>query len=109
MSEILAAESDADRLRKASASSREHPSLKNPTGRWGRFHLSAQISRISPIYRSDLGFELRFLGGYQPLIINGRTIWIVDAHPGNGKRFTVRADEKLTAFLELEQGKFLKK
>ena len=32
----------------------------------------------------------------------GRTIWIADAHRGNGKRFVVRADEKLTAFLELE-------
>jgi hypothetical protein len=31
----------------------------------------------------------------------GRTIWIVDAH-GYGKRFVVRADEKLTAFVELE-------
>jgi hypothetical protein len=28
---------------------------------------------------------------------NGRTIWIVDAHRVNGKRFVVRADEKLTA------------
>jgi hypothetical protein len=33
---------------------------------------------------------------------NGQTIWIVDAHRDNGKRFVVRADEKLTAFLELE-------
>jgi len=33
---------------------------------------------------------------------SGRTIWIADAHRGNGKRFVVRADEKLTAFLELE-------
>jgi len=32
----------------------------------------------------------------------GRTIWIVDAH-GYGKRFIVHADEKLTAFLELER------
>ena len=31
-----------------------------------------------------------------------RTIWIVDAHRVDGKRFVVRADEKLTAFLELE-------
>jgi hypothetical protein len=31
----------------------------------------------------------------------GRTIWIVDAHR-DGKRFIVTADEKLTAFLELE-------
>ena len=32
---------------------------------------------------------------------NGRTIWIVDAH-GYGKRFIVRADEILTAFVELQ-------
>jgi len=31
----------------------------------------------------------------------GRTIWIADAHR-DGKRFVVRADEKFTAFLELE-------
>ena len=31
-----------------------------------------------------------------------RTIWIVDAHRDDGKRFVVRADEKLTAFVELE-------
>ena len=32
----------------------------------------------------------------------GRTIWITDAH-GYGKRFVVRADEMLTAFLELQR------
>ena len=32
----------------------------------------------------------------------GRTIWIVDAHRDDGKRYVVHADEKLTAFLELE-------
>jgi hypothetical protein len=31
-----------------------------------------------------------------------RTIWIADAHRDDGKRFVVRADEKLTAFVELE-------
>jgi hypothetical protein len=31
-----------------------------------------------------------------------RTIWIADVHGGDGKRFVVRADEKLTGFLELE-------
>jgi hypothetical protein len=31
-----------------------------------------------------------------------RTIWIADAHRDGGKRFVMRADEKLTAFLELE-------
>jgi hypothetical protein len=33
----------------------------------------------------------------------GRTIWIADAHRGDGKRFVVHADEKLTAFLERER------
>jgi len=33
----------------------------------------------------------------------GRTIWIADAHRGDGTRFVVRADELLTAFLELER------
>ena len=33
----------------------------------------------------------------------GRTIWIADAHRGDGKRFVVRADEKLSAFVELER------
>jgi hypothetical protein len=33
---------------------------------------------------------------------NGRTTWIADAHRDDRKRFVVRADEKLTAFLELE-------
>ena len=34
---------------------------------------------------------------------NGRTIWIADAHRDDGKRYVVHADEKLTAFLELER------
>jgi hypothetical protein len=33
---------------------------------------------------------------------NGQTVWIADAHRDDGKRFVVRADEKLTAFVELE-------
>ena len=32
----------------------------------------------------------------------GRIIFAVDAHRGDGQRFIVRADEKLTAFVELE-------
>jgi hypothetical protein len=31
-----------------------------------------------------------------------RTIFVADAHRDDGKRFVVRAEEKLTAFLELE-------
>jgi hypothetical protein len=32
----------------------------------------------------------------------GRIIWIVDAHRGDGKCYIASADEKLTAFVELE-------
>jgi len=34
---------------------------------------------------------------------DGRTIWIVDAHRSDGKRFVVHSDEKLSAFVELER------
>jgi hypothetical protein len=33
---------------------------------------------------------------------SSEAIWIADAHRGDGKRYVVRADEKQTAFLELE-------
>jgi hypothetical protein len=32
---------------------------------------------------------------------DAQTIWTADAHRDDGKRFVVRADEKLTAFVEL--------
>jgi len=41
-------------------------------------------------------------GCVSPIDCEGRTISIVDAHRGDGQRFVVRANEKLTAFLELE-------
>jgi len=37
------------------------------------------------------------LGWVSVVDLEGRTIWIADAHR-DGKRFVVRADEKLTAF-----------
>jgi hypothetical protein len=40
--------------------------------------------------------------GSQPSDREGRTFCIEDAH-GYGKRFVMRADEKLTAFVELER------
>jgi len=43
------------------------------------------------------------LGWVSALDLEGRTIWIVDAHEDDGKRLVVRADEKLTAFVELER------
>jgi hypothetical protein len=42
------------------------------------------------------------LGYVSTLDSEGRTIWIADAHRDDGKRFVVRPDELLTAFLELE-------
>jgi len=36
-------------------------------------------------------------------IAAAQTIWIADAHRDDGKRYVVRSDEKLTAFLELER------
>ena len=43
------------------------------------------------------------LGWVSDVDSEGRTIWIVDAHRDNGKRFVVRSDEMLTAFLDLER------
>jgi hypothetical protein len=42
------------------------------------------------------------LGWVSAIDHEGRTIWIADAHRGDGKRFVVHADEKVAAFLELE-------
>jgi hypothetical protein len=42
------------------------------------------------------------LGCVSAIDSDGRTIWIADAHRDDGKRFVVRADEKLTVYLELE-------
>ena len=38
----------------------------------------------------------------QPWIGTGEPFWIADAHRGDGKRLVVHANQKLTAFLELE-------
>jgi hypothetical protein len=43
-----------------------------------------------------LELGLRLGGGFS------RRIFVADAYRGDGKRFVVHADEKLTAFLELE-------
>jgi hypothetical protein len=48
---------------------------------------------------SKAGFSV---GCVSALDREGRTIWIADAHRDDGKRFVVRADEILTAFVGLE-------
>jgi hypothetical protein len=42
------------------------------------------------------------LGWVSAVNREGRTIWIADAHRGDGKRYVVHSDEILTAFLGLE-------
>ena len=44
------------------------------------------------------GFSVGWVSAFDD---DGRTVWIVDAHR-EGRRFIVRADEMLTAFVELE-------
>ena len=53
--------------------------------------------------RADLSKAGCSLGYVSALDREGRTIWIVDAHRGDGRRFIVRADEILSAFVELER------
>ena len=57
-------------------------------------------------YREIIARNLKKRGwslGYVSAIDSeGRTIWITDVYRDDARRFVVRADEKLTAFAELE-------
>jgi len=53
------------------------------------------------LIRSKAGWSWGCVSGVDS---NGRTIFVVDAYRGDGKRFVVRADEKITAFLETRIG-----
>jgi hypothetical protein len=57
----------------------------------------------SEIIADNLKKAVGVWGWVSALDCSGRTIWIAYAHRGDGKRFVVRADEILTAFLELER------
>jgi len=56
--------------------------------------------RSSPTNLSKAGWSW---GCVSAVDRNGRTIFVADAHLDDGKRFVVRGDEKLSAFLELER------
>jgi hypothetical protein len=60
------------------------------------------VKRYCEIITDNLKKRGWSLGYVSAVDSQGRTIWIADAHRGGGKRFVVRADEKLTAFVELE-------
>jgi hypothetical protein len=64
--------------------------------------LLSGLSRILSLRSYDLKKAGWSLGYVSAIDSEGRTIWIADAHRGDGKRFVVHAQEKLTAFLELE-------
>src|SRR5206468_11648898 len=68
---------------------------ENKQRRYGQHIIMGYNRRQSQQGRLDLGCVLAMDSG-------GRTIIVADAHRSDGKRFVVRADEKLTAFVELE-------
>jgi hypothetical protein len=71
-------------------------SCESKTGRIRR------VKRYSETVRDNLSKAGWSWGCVATIDSNGRTLWIADAHCDDGKRFIVRADETLTAFLELE-------
>ena len=62
--------------------------------------LRVKYSEIITDNLSEAGWSL---GCVSAVDAKGRTIWIADAHRDDGKRFVVRSDEKLSAFVELER------
>jgi len=65
--------------------------------------LCASLAVADDFKTIDLSKRGWSLGWVSAIDRDGRTIWIADAHRGDGKRFVVRADEILTAFVELER------
>jgi hypothetical protein len=63
-----------------------------------------RLNRTMLGQKSIIGDNLRKAGWNYVSAVDrhGQTMWIADAHRGNGKRSVGRADEKLTAFMELE-------
>jgi hypothetical protein len=67
-----------------------------------RGHYNIKLKANACIIADDLhkpGWSLSWVSAFD---LEGRTIWIADAHRGDGNRFVVRSDETLTVFLELE-------
>ena len=60
------------------------------------------MKRYWEIIADDLSKAGWSLGWVSAVDSEGRTIFVADAHRGDGRRLVVRADEKLTAFVELE-------
>jgi hypothetical protein len=90
---------------RASRSSSFRPSRKNGKAQPG---CSTETSHARPRikYRELIADKLSKAGWswgcVSAVTREGRITWVADVHRDDGKRFVVRADEKLTAFLELE-------
>jgi hypothetical protein len=63
---------------------------------------SDSVKRYWEIIAENLSKAGFSWGYFSAVDSNGRTIFVADAHRADGQRFVVHADEKLTAFLELE-------
>jgi predicted nicotinamide N-methyase len=66
------------------------------------FYLSSIFLFYWEIFADNLKKRGWSLGWVSAVDSQGQTIWIVDPHRDDGKRFVVHAGEKLTVFLELE-------
>jgi hypothetical protein len=69
-------------------------------------NLSATPNETLGNHRSDLSKAGWSWGCVSCIDSEGRTIWIADAHRDDGRRFIVRADEKLTAFIRIGDSRF---
>jgi hypothetical protein len=64
-------------------------------------HFLGQRVRHQKIIADNLSKAGWSWGCVSAIASSGRTIWIADAHRGDRKRFVVRANEKLSPFMEL--------
>ena len=67
-----------------------------------RLTLAPRRVKYSEIIADNLSKAGWSLGWVATVDSNGRTIFVADAHRDDSQRFVVHADEKVTAFLELE-------
>jgi len=83
-------------------SNTEKPNCDNdpPDKRNDEVHM--QLILTASMVEDKLGTSGKSWGCVSRVDSDGRTIWIADAHRDDEKRFVVRADEKLTALVELE-------
>jgi hypothetical protein len=62
--------------------------------------IRGNLSIAAPLLKNELGISARFVHA-SAADCAGRTIWIAEARRDDGKRYVVRADEKLAAFVDL--------